>query len=106
MIEIEQQSISGHSQNGFDVEGRLTRKVETIRTIVRTLITEIEALEESKLDESAQCIDLQEEMRSYESSLIRRALRLARGNQRKAASMLGLRHTTLNSKIKRYNLAE
>ncbi len=101
-----EQAISGEYQNGFDTESRLIRKVETIRTIARTLITEIETLEESKLDESSQRIDLQEEIRSYELNLIRRALRLARGNQRKAALMLGLRHTTLNSKIKRYNLAE
>ena len=42
----------------------------------------------------------------YEVELIRRALKLTSGNQARAARLLGVKATTLNSKIKRYGLLE
>ena len=49
-------------------------------------------------------IDFFEEVRRFEIRLIRRALELAGGNQARAAQMLGLGTTTLNYKIKTYQL--
>jgi DNA-binding NtrC family response regulator len=41
----------------------------------------------------------------YESELIREALQRTRGNQRRAAKLLGVKVTTLNCKIKRLGIA-
>jgi transcriptional regulator with PAS, ATPase and Fis domain len=49
-------------------------------------------------------IDFFEEVKRFEVRLIKRALDLAGGNQAKAAKILGLGTTTLNYKIKAYEL--
>lgn len=41
---------------------------------------------------------------SVEKSLILRALSQCNGNQRSAAKFLGMKYTTLNEKLKRYNI--
>ncbi len=88
-----------------DIETGLTSRIEALKELAQNLMAEIEALRQAKPLDFSRGIDFQEEIRMYESALIRQALRLTRGNQRKAASLLGLRHTTLNSKIKRYNIS-
>jgi transcriptional regulator with GAF, ATPase, and Fis domain len=45
-----------------------------------------------------------EQVREYEKELIGEALFLTRGNQAKAARLLGLRPTTLNSQIQRLGI--
>lgn len=47
-------------------------------------------------------IDFYAEVERYELILIQRALRKAKGSQKKAAALLKLKPTTLNSKIKLY----
>jgi len=44
------------------------------------------------------------QVRDYERKLIAEALSLAKGNQAKAAKLLGLRPTTLNSQIQRLGI--
>ena len=59
---------------------------------------------------SAQMIDLThgisfyDEVSRFEIELIRQALDLTGGHQSRAAKLLGLNNTTLNSKIKSYNI--
>ncbi len=50
-------------------------------------------------------INFYEEIQQYEVALIRRSLQLAAGSQKKAAALLGLLPTTLNEKIKRYQIS-
>jgi len=45
-----------------------------------------------------------DEVERFEVTLIERGLTLALGKQKQAAILLGLRVTTLNSKIKRYQI--
>ena len=45
-----------------------------------------------------------EEVRGFEIGLITRALQRAHGKQREAARLLGLKATTLNAKMKRYQM--
>ena len=45
-----------------------------------------------------------EEVRRFEIGLITRALRLAHGKQSMAARLLGLKPTTLNAKMKQYQM--
>jgi transcriptional regulator with GAF, ATPase, and Fis domain len=49
-------------------------------------------------------IDFYEEVRRFEILLIEQALRRSGGNQARAAALLGLKKTTLNCKIKVYNI--
>ena len=49
-------------------------------------------------------IDFYDEVRRFEISLIEQALRHADGSQIRAAALLGLKHTTLNAKIKSYSI--
>lgn len=49
-------------------------------------------------------ISFYDEVSKYEIELIRRALELTSGHQSKAAKLLGMNNTTLNSKIKVYNI--
>ena len=49
-------------------------------------------------------IDLQAEVRRFETELIRSALIHTGGRQRQAARLLGTKVTTLNTKIKRYGI--
>jgi DNA-binding NtrC family response regulator len=49
-------------------------------------------------------IDFYDEVRRFEVDIIRRALEQTGGHQSRAARMLGMNATTLNSKIKTYNI--
>lgn len=65
---------------------------------------------QSGLVESATTLDIAsgisfyDEVSRFEIELIRRALELTNGHQSKAAKLLGMNNTTLNSKIKVYNI--
>jgi DNA-binding NtrC family response regulator len=50
-------------------------------------------------------INFYEEVRRFEIDLIRRALEQTGGHQSRAARLLGMNATTLNSKIKTYNIS-
>jgi DNA-binding NtrC family response regulator len=52
----------------------------------------------------AQGISFYDEVAKFEIRLIRRALEITGGNQSRAARLLGMNTTTLNSKIKAYNI--
>lgn len=49
-------------------------------------------------------VNFYEEVRRFETDLLRRALEQTAGHQSRAARLLGLNATTLNSKIKTYNI--
>jgi DNA-binding NtrC family response regulator len=49
-------------------------------------------------------ISFYDEVSRFEIELIRQALELTGGHQSRAAKLLGLNNTTLNSKIKSYNI--
>jgi len=52
----------------------------------------------------ARGISFYDEVSRFEIELIRRALELTGGHQSRAAKLLGMNNTTLNSKIKVYNI--
>jgi transcriptional regulator of acetoin/glycerol metabolism len=49
-------------------------------------------------------LDFYSEVRRFEIFLIRNALRVTRGSQVKAARLLKMRETTLNTKLKNFNI--
>jgi DNA-binding protein Fis len=52
----------------------------------------------------ARGVNFYDEVKRFEIDLIRRALEQTAGHQSRAAQLLGLNATTLNSKIKAYNI--
>ena len=82
----------------------LSHRIAALRDLTLTLLREVEALGGSQSQEMKRSINLQEEMRRFEIDLIRYALRQTGGHQVRAARLLGLKVTTLNSKIIRYKI--
>jgi transcriptional regulator with PAS, ATPase and Fis domain len=82
----------------------LRRRIAALSSLVASLDVAIEDLENSAWPRLQDNFDFYDEVRRYEISLIRKALRLARGSQTAAARLLKLNATTLNSKIKKYRI--
>ncbi len=74
-----------------------------LREAAITLLREVESLA-SKQPHTDRKPGLQEEVQRYEAELIRDALQRTRGNQRRAAKLLGVKVSTLNCKIKRLGI--
>jgi transcriptional regulator with GAF, ATPase, and Fis domain len=77
--------------------------LDSLREAAITLLREVESLS-SRQPHTNHQLGLQEEVQRYESELIRAALQRTRGNQRRAAKLLGVKVTTLNCKIKRLGI--
>ena len=79
--------------------------ISTLRELVLRLLCEVQCINEvSKLTiESG--FDFYEEVSRFEIDLIKRALLQTGGHQVRAAKLLNLKVTTLNSKIKHYNIS-
>ncbi len=84
--------------------GMLHNRLELLRELTLSLLTELESLGRSAIPAPESELSLDEEVKRFEISLIRAALAKAHNNQARAARMLGVKHTTLNAKIKRYQL--
>jgi len=80
-------------------------RIDMLRDIVLSLLEEIDSLRPAPVPDVERGIDLFDEVRRFESELIRRALKLSHGSQTRAARLLRLNPTTLNYKIKRYKIA-
>lgn len=68
------------------------------------LLSAYESLAEQQPIEFSDNFNLLEHLHQYEIKIIRYALQLTGGNQRAAAKLLGLNYTTLNNKVKRFEL--
>jgi len=82
-------------------------KLNSLREAALTILGELESLGISQPVEinPAPCtLRLYEEVRKFEIHLIRNALNRTGGSQTRAAKLLGVKLTTLNSKIKRYRI--
>lgn len=76
-----------------------------IKALATTLLSEIDSLgEDDKILLENGSFDLHERVREFEIKLIRAALLRARGNQRRAALLLGVKCTTLHNKIKTHGI--
>jgi DNA-binding NtrC family response regulator len=79
--------------------------IQALSELVNVLLTQIEMLQsEPKHCDDLRNLSLREKVRRFEIELIEHALALTRGNQLRAAKFLGANATTLNEKIKRYQL--
>jgi two-component system, NtrC family, response regulator len=82
--------------------------VECLRPEVRDPALAFEMVKRSEGSSAdidiARGVNFYEEVKRFEMDLIRRALDQTAGHQSRAAQLLGLNATTLNSKIKAYNI--
>ena len=82
----------------------LMRKIGALRSVAASLSQAIEELEDFQMAPLTEQFDFYDEVRRFEILLIRKALRTTRGSQVAAAKLLKLRPTTLNAKIKNYQI--
>ena len=80
----------------------LDSRLDALREIALSLLTELETL--GRATPAAGKIRLDDEVKRFEIDLIRAALDRAHGNQSRASRILGIKKTTLNAKIKRYQI--
>src|SRR3954469_20053102 len=88
--------------------GEMPVAVTVLRDLIAALTAAVEATEtiaSRDVTFVGNGIDFFEEVNRFEAQMITQALRLARGSQVKAARLLGLNPTTLNSKIKTLNIS-
>ena len=78
-------------------------RLNALRELVLMLLSEVESLQIDQPTRS-ECAGLQNQVQRFESDLIRQALRRTAGNQARAARLLGVKPTTLNAKIRRYQI--
>jgi len=89
----------GVARSEIAVDNRLN----TLREVALTLLREVESFRVSQ-PATKRTVRLHEEVRRFEIDLIRSALSRTAGNQTRAAQLLGVKITTLNTKIKRYKI--
>jgi|SRR5215472_16198090 transcriptional regulator with GAF, ATPase, and Fis domain len=98
-------SLGGARQpENLSQNGELTHASELLSDLLQALTAAAEALETETQSQAFQDTDFYEAVRSFEISLIQRALRSTAGNQAKAARLLHLKQTTLHGKIKQYKI--
>ena len=82
-------------------------RIEALRSLILIFLREIDSLKKvvgPRPRKKGDPIKLDKEIDAFEASLIRDALMKAKGNQRDAAKLLGLKPTTLNAKMKRLGI--
>src|SRR5262249_37202319 len=78
-------------------------RIKLLKVLTLTLLRELEGVGTAAARPSDK-FDLQSEVQHFEAELIRSALIMTGGRQRRAAKLLGMKVTTLHSKIRRYGL--
>lgn len=78
--------------------------VTTLKELVLRLLCEVQCIGEVNALTLESGVDFYDEVSRFEIDLIRRALLKTGGHQVHAAKLLNLKVTTLNSKIKHYNI--
>ena len=78
-------------------------RIKLLKVLTLTLLRELEGvgIEPTRVSDE---FNLQNEVEHFEAELIRSALIMTGGRQRRAAKLLGMKVTTLHSKIRRYGL--
>lgn len=79
-------------------------KHKTLKELTLALLKEVESLKGNESSDGRLSVNFAEEVRRFETDLIRWALMHTGGHQRRAARMLNIKVTTLNAKIKRYGI--
>jgi len=79
--------------------------VATVRDLALKLLSEVQGINDVNSLSIDNGFDFYDEVSRFEIDLIKRALLQTGGHQVRAAKLLNLKVTTLNSKIKHYNIS-
>lgn len=82
----------------------IAQKLEAINRIATIVLSEVETFA-SRNYLRGENINYYEELQRFEVELIMYAMYRAKGNQARAAQILNIKPTTLNAKVKRFNLS-
>jgi transcriptional regulator with GAF, ATPase, and Fis domain len=85
-------------------ENALPGQIEMLQKAALTLLKEVQTISTLEAADIVRGIKFYDEVERFERELIMRALELTGGHQVRAARLLGLKVTTLNSKVKRYRI--
>lgn len=87
-----------------EINRAFNSRVAEIAKLTAVLAQAVADLKLADLPTPSETADFYDLVRRFEVSLIERALRQSGGSQVKAARLLNLQKTTLNSKIRSYNI--
>jgi transcriptional regulator with GAF, ATPase, and Fis domain len=114
MQEMLQNNFALKSSQAFNAAQNLTRKetapaslnnrLDALKVLSHSILREIDSLRQDENAVSLTKIDLSCEVQRFEADLIRCALLRTGGKQRQAARLLNVKISTLNAKIKRFNI--
>jgi len=76
-------------------------RLEALKILSESILREVDGIQREENVVATPKINLAEEVQNYEADLIRCALLRSGGKQRQAAKLLGVKVSTLNTKIKR-----
>jgi len=79
-------------------------RIASLKVLAMTLLRQVESLETQIASDNVPELNLQKEVHRFEAAIIRSALAKTGGRQRRAAKLLGVKVTTLNTKIKRLKI--
>jgi len=96
--------VNSMNTNGDQEKVANISKTKTLKQLALKLLLEAQSLNETPAPDVRNGIDFYEEVKRFEVDLIQRALSFTRGNQVRAARLLKMKVTTLNSKIKHYDI--
>ena len=96
--------LSDGSQNGNEEFATAPNSLTTLKELAVRLVREVQCISEVRPVSFENGLDFYDEVSRFEIDLIKRALLLTAGHQARAAKLLNLRATTLNSKIKHYGI--
>ena len=91
-------------QNGNKGSATAPHSLTTLKDLTLRLLREVQCIAEVRQFSFEKGLDFYDEVSRFEIDLINRALLLTAGHQGRAARLLNLRATTLNSKIKHYGI--
>ena len=96
--------LSDASQNGNEESAAAPNSLTTLKELTARLLREVQCISEVRPVSFENGLDFYDEVIRFEIDLIKRALLVTAGHQARAARLLNLRATTLNSKIKHYGI--
>jgi transcriptional regulator with GAF, ATPase, and Fis domain len=99
--ELENAAPTDENSEASSSSGNIT----TLKELVLRLLCEVQCIGKANALSIENGFDFYDEVSRFEIDLIRRALLQTGGHQVRAAKLLNLKVTTLNSKIKHYNIS-
>lgn len=100
----ELQLIGADTPEGETEPATSPSKITTLKELTLRLLREVQSFGDARTPSIEGGVDFYDEVSHFEIDLIKRALLQTGGHQGRAAKLLNLKITTLNSKIKHYNI--